>query len=161
MRSAECGMRSTECGVRNAERRPELVEGCGMRSGEMDRRCIVPDDGPSAVGPYSPAVVAGGLVFVSGQIPQEPGTGKLVTESFEAQCVRVFENLKTVLEAAGASLDSVVKVTVFLTDLEQFDEMNSVYERYFGTSKPARACIQAARLPKDVAIEADAIAVLS
>jgi 2-iminobutanoate/2-iminopropanoate deaminase len=106
-------------------------------------------------------VVAGGLVFVSGQIPQEPRTGKLVTESFETQCVRVFDNLKIVLEAAGASLDSVVKVTVFLADLQQFSEMNSVYERYFGSSKPARACIQAARLPKDVAIEADAIAVVA
>ena len=126
----------------------------------MDRRCIVPDNGPPAVGPYSPAVIAGGLVFISGQIPQDTETGKLEIESFRAQCVRVFENMKIVLEAAGASLESVVKVTVFLTDLEQFSEMNSVYERYFGTGKPARACVQAARLPKDVAIEADAIAVL-
>ncbi|MFH1744222.1 MAG: Rid family detoxifying hydrolase [bacterium] len=126
----------------------------------MEKRCIVPDNGPPAVGPYSPAVVAAGFVFISGQIPQEPGTGKLVVDSFSAQCVRVFENMKIVLEAAGASLQSVVKVTIFLTDLEQFGEMNSIYEKYFGIGKPARACIQAARLPKDVAIEADAVAVL-
>ncbi len=124
----------------------------------MEKRSVFPQGGPPAVGPYSPAVVAGGFVFVSGQIPQDPITGELVTESFEAQCVRVFENLKIVLEASGASLESVVKVTVFLSDLSQFGEMNSVYERYFSSGKPARACIQAARLPKDVAIEADAIA---
>jgi len=126
----------------------------------MDRKCIVPENGPPAVGPYSPAVVANGFVFVSGQIPQDPSSGDLVEESFEAQCVRVFENLKLVLEAAGASLDSVVKVTIYLTDMGRFAEANAIYERYFGTSKPARACIEASRLPKNVPIEADAIAVI-
>ncbi|HPA47583.1 MAG TPA: Rid family detoxifying hydrolase [bacterium] len=125
----------------------------------MKIRCIVPQQGPPAVGPYSPAVVANGFVFVSGQIPQMPITGEIVTDSFPAQCTRVFDNLRIVLEEAGASLDSVVKVTVYLTNLEQFGEMNAIYEKYFGTGKPARACIQAARLPKGVSIEVDAIAV--
>ena len=127
----------------------------------MDRKCVVPEKGPPAVGPYSPAVIANGFVFVSGQIPQDPATGDLVTESFEAQCVRVFENLKLVLEAAGASLDSCVKITIYLKDISKFAEANSVYERYFGTGKPARACIEASNLPKNAAIEADAIAVLA
>ena len=120
---------------------------------------IIPREGPAPVGPYSPGIVANGFLFVSGQIPLNPRTGTLVTESFEKQVRQTLDNLKTVIEAAGSTLNDVVKVTVFLADLGKFDELNKIYAEYFSESKPARATVQAARLPKDVAIEIEAIAV--
>ncbi len=115
---------------------------------------------PAAIGPYSQAIVAGNLVFTAGQIPLDPATMELVTGDVATQTARVMENVKAVLEAAGASLQSVVRTTVFLSDMADFAAMNEVYGRYFGDHKPARSTVQAARLPRDVRVEIDTIAVL-
>ncbi len=115
---------------------------------------------PAAIGPYSQAIVAGSLVFTAGQIPLDPATMELVTGDVATQTARVMENVKAVLEAAGASLQSVVRTTVFLSDMGDFAAMNEVYGRYFGDHKPARSTVQAARLPRDVKVEIDTIAVL-
>jgi 2-iminobutanoate/2-iminopropanoate deaminase len=114
---------------------------------------------PRPVGPYSQAVVAGEWIFASGQIPLDPGSGALVEGEIEAQTERVLANLRAVLETAGASLADVVRTTVFLSDLDDFQRMNAVYARHFTTSPfPARSTIQAARLPLGVKVEIDAIA---
>ena len=115
---------------------------------------------PAAIGPYSQAQVAGGLVFTAGQIPLDPATMELVAGDIAEQTERVMLNVAAVLEAAGASLASVIKTTVFLRDMNDFAKMNEVYGRHFGDHKPARSTVQAARLPKDVAVEIDAIAVV-
>jgi 2-iminobutanoate/2-iminopropanoate deaminase len=116
---------------------------------------------PAPVGPYSQAVVLGQLVFVSGQIPVEPRTSRLVEGDVEAQTERVLANLRAVLEAAGTSLDRVVRTTLYLTDLDAFPRVNEVYARYFrSTPRPARVTVQAARLPLGAAVEIDAIATL-
>lgn len=127
----------------------------------MSKRLIVPKDGPPAVGPYSPAVAANGFLFVSGQIPLNPKNGELVLSSFEAQVRQTLDNLRSVIEAGGATLKDVVKVTIFLTDLGKFSELNAIYEEYFGESKPARATVEVSALPKGVEVEIDATAVLS
>ncbi len=121
---------------------------------------ISTDGAPAAIGPYSQAVRAGAFLFCSGQIPLEPASGEMVSGEIEAQARQVLENLKAVVEAAGASLDDVVKVTVYLADLADFATVNEVYEEYFGEAKPARATIQAAALPRGSLIEADCIAYL-
>ena len=116
---------------------------------------------PAPVGPYSQAIVAGGFVFASGQIPLDPANGKLVEGEFETQVERVLDNLRAVLEAAGASLDAVVRTNVFLTDLSLFPRMNAVYGRYFTADpKPARSTIGVAALPLGSRIEIEAVAVL-
>jgi 2-iminobutanoate/2-iminopropanoate deaminase len=125
----------------------------------MKREIVATDKAPRAIGPYSQAVRAGGLVFLSGQIPLNPVSMELVTGDVKVQTKRVIENLKAVLEAAGSSLDKVVKTTVFLRDMNDFAAMNEVYAQYFGKSAPARATVQAARLPRDVSVEIDAIAI--
>jgi 2-iminobutanoate/2-iminopropanoate deaminase len=117
------------------------------------------DDAPAAIGPYSQAMVAGGLVFTAGQIPLDPATMQLVEGDVAVQTERVMANLAAVLAAAGAGLASVVKTTVFLRDMNDFTAMNEVYGRHFGEHKPARSTVQAARLPRDVAVEIDCIAV--
>ena len=122
-------------------------------------RRIQTDAAPAAIGPYSQGQVFGDLVFTAGQIPLDPGTGELVDGSIADQTDRVMKNLAAVLSAAGASLGSVLKTTVFLRDMNDFAEMNEVYGRHFGDHKPARSTVQAARLPKDVAVEIEAIAV--
>ncbi|MDP8244245.1 MAG: RidA family protein [Candidatus Hinthialibacter antarcticus] len=127
----------------------------------MSKKLIIPKDGPPAVGPYSPAVAANGFLFVSGQIPLNPKSGELVLNSFEAQVRQTLDNLRCVLKAGGASLDDVVKVTIFVTDLGKFGELNAIYEEYFGESKPARATVEVAALPKGVEVEMDATAALS
>jgi 2-iminobutanoate/2-iminopropanoate deaminase len=114
---------------------------------------------PKAIGPYSQAIRAGGLVFCSGQIPLDPATGELVAGGVAEQTERVLENLRAVLEAAGASLAHVVKTTVYLKDLGDFQAMNAVYARRFGANAPARATVEVARLPRDVKVEIDCIAV--
>lgn len=131
-----------------------------MRGQSVKRTRIATNMGPSAIGPYSQAIVAGELVFVSGQIPFDPATGKLIDGPIAAQTNRVMLNLKGILEAAGSSLDKVVKTTVFLTDLDDFEEMNKTYGTWFTNDPPARATVQVARLPKGVAVEIDAIAVV-
>jgi 2-iminobutanoate/2-iminopropanoate deaminase len=116
------------------------------------------DDAPEAIGPYSQAVVVDGWVFASGQIPLDPATMELVGGSVTDQTHRVFKSLRAVLEAAGASLDRVVKTTVFLKSMGDFAEMNAVYAEHFGAHRPARATVAAAGLPKDVDVEIEAIA---
>lgn len=113
---------------------------------------------PEAIGPYSQATKYNGLVFCSGQIPLDPTTGELVEGGIEAQTVRVLENLRAVLTAAGASFEKVLKTTIFVQDLNDFAVVNEVYGRYFPVNPPARATVQAARLPRDVKIEIEAIA---
>ena len=112
---------------------------------------------PKAIGPYAQAVNVNGFIYTSGQIPVT-AEGLLVDGTIEEQTNQVFENLKAVLEAASSSLDKVVKATVFLTDINDFAEMNDIYARHFGAHTPARSCVQVSRLPKDVHIEIEVIA---
>ncbi|MEX2526101.1 MAG: RidA family protein [Gemmatimonadota bacterium] len=116
---------------------------------------------PEAIGPYSQAIRTGNFLFLSGQIPLDPATMEVVEGDIQVQTERVFENIKGVLEAAGSSLNQVVKTTVFLADMGEFARMNEVYARHFGEHRPARSTVQAAGLPKGVSVEIEAIAVLS
>ena len=118
------------------------------------------DQAPAAIGPYSQAMIANGLVFTAGQIPLDPATMQLVEDNIAAQTERVMRNVAAVLQAAGADLSTVVKTTVFLRDMNDFAAMNEVYGRHFGEHKPARSTVQVARLPRDVAVEIEAIAVV-
>ena len=122
------------------------------------KQIVSTDRAPKAIGPYSQAVISGGFVFVSGQVPFDPATGQMVNGDIGAQTARVLENLKAVIEAAGSSLDRVVKTTVFLKDMGEFARMNEVFGTYFTVNPPARATVEAARLPRDVRIEIDCIA---
>jgi reactive intermediate/imine deaminase len=126
----------------------------------MTKNAIHSDGAPAAIGTYSQAIETGGLVFLSGQIPLDPATMEVVDGDFEARARRVFDNLAEVAAAAGGSLDDVVKLTVFLTDLGNFATVNSVMEGYFSTPYPARAAVGVASLPKGVDVEADAILAL-
>lgn len=121
---------------------------------------VATDRGPKAIGPYSQAVRANGFVFLSGQIPLDPKTQQVVEGDVVAQTERVLENLRGVVEAAGSSLQHVVKTTVFLADMNDFAAMNEVYGRYFAKHPPARSTVQVSRLPKDVRVEIDLIALL-
>jgi 2-iminobutanoate/2-iminopropanoate deaminase len=114
---------------------------------------------PAAIGPYSQAITHGGLVFTAGQIPLDPASMQLVEGDVAAQTERVMQNLSAVLEAAGASLQSVIKTTVFLSDMDDFGAMNEVYGRWFGEHAPARSTVQVARLPRDARVEIECIAV--
>jgi 2-iminobutanoate/2-iminopropanoate deaminase len=116
------------------------------------------DSAPKAIGPYSQAIKANGLVFASGQIPLDPATMQIVEGSIREQTERVMNNLSAVLQAAGSSLDRVVKTTVFLVDLADFADMNETYGRFFGEAPPARSTVQVSRLPRDVRVEIDLIA---
>jgi len=122
------------------------------------KNIISTEQAPKAIGPYSQAVISNGFAFLSGQIPLDPATNQLIDGGIAAQTERVLENLKSVLEAAGSSLDRVVKTTVYLKDMGEFAKMNEVYGRYFTANAPARATVEAARLPRDVSVEIDCIA---
>jgi 2-iminobutanoate/2-iminopropanoate deaminase len=124
----------------------------------LSKQVISTANAPAAIGPYSQAVRAGNLIFVSGQIPIDAGTGQLVRGDIGTQTQQVLENLAAILEAAGSSLAKVVKTTVYLRDLGEFSRMNEVYGKFFGEKPPARATVQAARLPRDAAIEIDLVA---
>ena len=124
------------------------------------KEIISTNTAPAAIGPYSQAVKAGNLLFVSGQIPLDPATGNLVEGDVTVQAKRVFENVKAILTEAGATFDDVVKTTVFLKDMNDFVEMNRIYQTFFQTDCPARSAIQVCRLPKDVLVEIEAIAAL-
>jgi 2-iminobutanoate/2-iminopropanoate deaminase len=124
------------------------------------KKIISTDRAPAAIGPYSQAVVANGFAFLSGQIALDPATNKLIEGDAAAQTVRVMENLKGVLEACGSSLAQVVKTTVFLKEMGDFGVMNEVYGRYFPENPPARATIEAARLPRDVRVEIECVAMV-
>jgi len=125
------------------------------------KEIICTEAAPKAIGPYSQAVRVGNFVFLSGQIPNDPATGQVLEGTIEKQTERVLENMKAVLQAAGLTFENVVKTTVFLRNLNDFTYMNEVYARYFSKNPPARSTIQAARLPREVDIEIDAIAVVS
>ena len=126
----------------------------------MARRIIDTADAPKAVGPYSQAVTAGNMLFCSGQIPLDPGTGKLIDGDVTEQTARVLENLGAVLRANGMTFGHVVKTTVFMTDLGEFAEMNDVYAGYFPKDQPARSTIQVAALPKGARVEIEAVAAM-
>ncbi len=127
----------------------------------MHKEIISTPLAPSAIGPYSQAVRAGDLLFVSGQIPIDPSTGKLIDDrSIKGQTQRVLENLLAIVAAAGGSAENVIKTTVFLRDMEDFAEMNAAYSDFFRSSPPARSTIEAARLPRDVSVEIDCIAII-
>ncbi len=127
----------------------------------MHKEIISTPLAPSAIGPYSQAVRAGDLLFVSGQIPIDPSTGKLIDDrTIKGQTQRVLENLLAIVAAAGGSAENVLKTTVFLRDMEDFAEMNAAYSDFFRSSPPARSTIEAARLPRDVSVEIDCIAII-
>jgi 2-iminobutanoate/2-iminopropanoate deaminase len=119
---------------------------------------ISTENAPGAIGPYSQAIKTGGFIFCSGQIPIDPATGNFVSDDVAEQTEQVLKNLEAVLKAGGAGFENVVKTTVFLADMNDFAVMNEVYGRFFGDVKPARATVQAARLPRDARVEIDCIA---
>ncbi|HEX8999722.1 MAG TPA: RidA family protein [Blastocatellia bacterium] len=119
---------------------------------------IQTDRAPQAIGPYSQAIKANGFVFASGQIPLDPATMQLIDGEIGAQTEQVLNNVKAVLEAAGSSLGQVVKTTVFLADMNDFAAMNEIYAAFFGQTRPARSTVQAARLPRDVKVEIEVVA---
>lgn len=124
----------------------------------MNKEIISTKKAPSAIGPYSQGMIVGDLVFTSGQIPLNPESGELVTEISKAT-VQVMANLSAVLEAAGSSLEKVIKTTIFLQDLNDFEKVNEIYVDYFKDNLPARSCVQVAKLPKGATIEIEAIAI--
>ncbi len=126
----------------------------------MTKKIVATENAPKAIGPYSQAVIYNGVVYCSGQIPLDPTTGQIIEGDVSAQTERVLENMKAVLEAAGSSLEKVLKTTVFIKDMSEFGKINDVYSRYFSGSLPARATVEVARLPRDVRVEIDAIAAI-
>ncbi len=124
------------------------------------RQAVSVPGGPKAIGPYSPAIRAGNLLFLSGQIPVDPDTGAVVAGDVRAQTRRVMENIGDLLKAGGVTFSHVARCTVFLADMNDFPEMNEVYGSYVGQPAPARSTVQVARLPKDVKVEIDVIAVI-
>lgn len=124
----------------------------------MEKEVIISKKAPAAIGPYSPALKVGNLIFASGQLPIDPKTGKMIEGDIETQAQMALENLKTVLEAYSVSLENVVKTTIFLKNMNNFARVNKVYGEYFKEKFPARSCIEVSRLPKDADIEIEAIA---
>jgi len=126
----------------------------------MERRIVQTDQAPSAIGPYSQAVQAGEFIFTAGQITIDPKTGEIPGEDIQTQTKQVLENLSAVLSAAGSDLKHAVKVTVFLKNMADFSEMNAVYATFFLENPPARSAVEVARLPKDVLIEMECVAIV-
>ena len=127
----------------------------------MGKRVIATADAPAAIGPYSQAIAAGqGMIFTAGQIPLDPATGAVVAGGIREQTARVLENIAAILREAGSDCAHVVKTTVFLADMGEFGPMNEVYARYFPNDPPARSTVQVSRLPKDVRVEIEAVALL-
>ena len=124
------------------------------------KKMVKTDAAPGALGPYSQAIVAGGVVYCAGQIPLDPATGQIVTGGIAPQTEQVLKNLGAVLKAAGSGLDRAVKTTVFLKDMNDFAAMNEVYAKHFGALPPARSTVQVARLPRDVAVEIEVVALV-
>ncbi len=128
----------------------------------IDRQPVLTKNAPAPIGPYSQAIVASGtMIFTAGQVAIVPSTGEVVAVDIKGQTKQVLENVKAILEAGGSSLANVVKTTVFLKDMNEFAAMNEVYAQYFGQSAPARSTVEVARLPKDVRIEIEAIALVN
>jgi len=124
------------------------------------REALSPPGFPPAIGPYSPTIKVGNMLFLSGSIPMDPATGQMVTGDIAEQATRVMENIKALLQSAGADFRHVVKTTVFLADMNEFAPMNAVYANYFAAPYPARSTVQVARLPRDCRLEIEVIAVL-
>jgi 2-iminobutanoate/2-iminopropanoate deaminase len=124
----------------------------------MDRKIILTDKAPAPIGPYSQGISVKGLLFTAGQVPIDPAVGKVVANDIKSQTRQALENLRAVVEAGGSNLDKVIKVTVFLKDMNDFATVNEIYAEYFGQSKPARSAVQVAKLPLDVMIEIEAVA---
>lgn len=127
----------------------------------MNKKVVFTTKAPAAIGPYSQAITTGNLLFASGQIPVDPATGEVVAGGIEAQTKQVLANIRAVLAEAGAGMESVIKTTVFLTDLGDFQTVNAIYGEAFAQEPPARSCIQVSALPKGVAVEIEVVAVLS
>ena len=127
----------------------------------MTKEIISTENAPQAIGPYSQAVKAGNLIFISGQIPLNPKTGDLVTESIEDQARQVLDNVKSICESAGQSLDDIVKISIFLTDLNNFAVVNDVMKEYFSEPYPARATVEVSGLPLGVNVEIEAIVLIN
>lgn len=125
---------------------------------QPDRTVVQTDDAPRAIGPYSQAISAGAFVFVSGQIALDPGTGQLILGDTKMQTRRVLENVRAILEAAGSSIDRVVRTTVYLTNLNDFGMMNEIYMSYFRETPPARSTVEVPRLPREASVEIDVVA---
>jgi 2-iminobutanoate/2-iminopropanoate deaminase len=126
----------------------------------MQKKAILTDKAPAPIGPYSQAIQAGGLMFCSGQIPLDPVSGQMKGADVETQARQVLENVKALLEAGGASLDSVVKTTIFLKSMNDFPKVNEIYATYFKGTTPARSTVEVARLPKDALVEIEVTALL-
>lgn len=126
----------------------------------MKHEVIHTNNAPAALGPYSQAIKAGNLLFLSGQVPLDPETMTVVEGGIKEQATRSLTNIKNVLAEAGADFSNVVKTTVFIKDMNEFNDLNEVYDEFFGENKPARSCVEVARLPKDVKVEIELIAVL-
>ena len=124
----------------------------------MEKEVIISKNSPAAIGPYSPALKVGNLIFASGQLPIDPKTGEMIEGNIEAKTRMVLENLKAVLEPYSIGLDNVVKTTIFLKNMNNFARVNKVYGEYFKEKFPARSCVEVSRLPKDAEIEIEAIA---
>ena len=137
----------------------EVAPAATPRRGSLLYDIVSTEKAPKALGPYSQAIRAGGFIWCSGQIPVDPAANAVTATTIEGQTRQAITNLKHVLEAAGAGLDKVVKTTVFISDMNDFAALNAVYAEMFGDTKPARSCVQAARLPKDVKLEIEAVAV--
>jgi 2-iminobutanoate/2-iminopropanoate deaminase len=123
------------------------------------KKIVTSPHAPAAIGPYSQAIVYNGFAYLSGQIPLDPATGQIVDGDIAAQTERVFANIKAVLEACGSSLGQILKTTVFLKDMGEFAKMNEVYSKYFDAAPPARSTVEVARLPRDVRVEIEVIAI--
>ena len=126
----------------------------------MSKEIINTVKAPAAIGPYSQAIKVGNFVFTSGQIPLNPATGELITSDIKSETRQCLENVKAILEEAGTNLNNVIKATVFIKDMNQFSQINEVYGEYFAQDKPARSCVEVARLPKDVNIEIEVVALV-
>ena len=124
----------------------------------MEKTVINSERAPAAIGPYSQAIAVGRTLYISGQIPLEPGSGAIVGEGLREQTVKVLENLKAVVEASGAGMSSICKVTIYLTDMSTFSVVNEIYGSFFSSPFPARACVEVSGLPKGVQVEMDAVA---
>ena len=124
----------------------------------MKKTVIATDKAPAAIGPYSQAIEVNGIIYTSGVVPIDPATGQVVEGDIKVQATRVFESMKALLEAAGSDLDQAVKTTVFIKDMNDFAALNEVYASYFSGDYPARSCVEVARLPKDVLLELEVVA---
>ncbi|KOA21260.1 2-iminobutanoate/2-iminopropanoate deaminase [Clostridium homopropionicum DSM 5847] len=126
----------------------------------MRKQIVYTKNAPAAIGPYSQGVIIGNLLFTSGQIPINPATGELVNDDIAMATERVMENIKAILEEAGTTLENVVKTTILLNDMNDFQKVNEIYGKYFTNEQPARSCFQAAKLPKDALVEIEVVAAI-